>query len=332
MASRSHSACPVPTDAWLVGIDVGGSGSRLCLERADGSDRRRIDGPRVKIGPGGSDADEAVYQLIDSACTAWPDAMKAAAGLGIGATGLASLVSDPSRLVTNVRARLGAAAAAAVDALTAHLGALNGRGGAVVVLGTGAIAMGHPGPDRQGMWNPVWRRVDGWGHLLGDRGSGAWLGRRSLELALQAHDGVSRAGTEFLEAAVRRFGDPADWPAQIYTRDDRAGVLAECAQDVVELAENNVSAAKELLFEAGQQAARSAVATLGEEDPQQVVIAGGLAAAHQLIATGFSTEVSQIRPEVTVVPAVETPLGGALVLARLAAEGTIVAQEKILWT
>jgi len=57
------------------------------------------------------------------------------------------------------------------DAVTAYAGALRARPGAVVAAGTGLIAIGT---DLTG-----WRRADGWGHLLGDCGGGAWIGGRA---------------------------------------------------------------------------------------------------------------------------------------------------------
>ena len=64
------------------------------------------------------------------------------------------------------------------DAVTAHLGALGGEPGAVIVAGTGAIALAAA-PEG-------WARADGWGTMLGDDGGGYWIGRRALALALRA--------------------------------------------------------------------------------------------------------------------------------------------------
>src|SRR5699024_9045159 len=155
------------------------------------------------------------------------------------------------------------------DAVTAHLGALDGRGGAITVLGTGAIALGHPGSDDHGHWCPGWSRVDGWGHLFGDRGGGAWLGRLGLELALRTHDGVDEYGSVLLEAAIRRFGLPASWPGRFYTRSDRAGLLAEFATDVAEAARSGDAASAELLDGAGREAARSALAAARAAPPRR---------------------------------------------------------------
>ena len=56
------------------------------------------------------------------------------------------------------------------DAQAAALGALDGRPGVLVLSGTGSIVVGHDGRGR-------WARAGGFGPLLGDEGSGFWLGR-----------------------------------------------------------------------------------------------------------------------------------------------------------
>lgn len=321
-----------PARGTVLGIDVGGSGSRIAVAPADGGARQELTGPRVRVGSGGSDVPQMVRDLVRRAADAWPQQLAEVRGAGIGATGLASLVDDPASLVAQAVEELEAPAVAAVDAVTAHLGALAGEGGAVVALGTGAIAVGHPGTDHGRGCPPCWHRVDGWGHLLGDRGGGAWLGRRALEEALCAHDGVDSAGTGLLAAGRERFGAPATWPAQLYTRPDRAGVLAEFAADVVELAGNGDAAAHRLLAEAGREAARSALAALGAHRPTQVVLTGGLSRAGGALSTGFADELAARRGEVSIREAVGDPLEGALSLARLTATGRVEPQEGFVWT
>src|SRR5207237_10017789 len=59
------------------------------------------------------------------------------------------------------------------DALIALWGALAGRQGVAVLAGTGSIALARSEDGREG-------RAGGWGYLLGDEGSGYWLGREAI--------------------------------------------------------------------------------------------------------------------------------------------------------
>jgi N-acetylglucosamine kinase-like BadF-type ATPase len=59
------------------------------------------------------------------------------------------------------------------DAQAALLGALGDRPGVLMLAGTGSIVLGYDGHGR-------WTRAGGLGPLLGDEGSGFWLGREWL--------------------------------------------------------------------------------------------------------------------------------------------------------
>lgn len=331
MTEQPEASDP-PIHGTLLGLDIGGSGSRIAVLDAGGGSRRELAGPRVKIGSHGSSAAQVMRDLIASAFEAWPQELASVAGTGIGATGLASLVEDPAALVAAAAEELHAPAAASIDAVTAHLGALPREGGAIVALGTGAIAISHPGLDARGLCPASWRRIDGWGHLLGDRGGGAWLGRRALEEALRTHDGIDSAGAGLLTAGRERYGDPTSWPSQLYTRADRAGVIAEFAVDVVGLAATGDAAAARLVAEAGQEAARSALAALGTDHPAHVVLTGGLAQAGDVLTDAFTEEISAVRKDVTVRKSAGDPLAGALSLARLIAANRIDPQDGFVWT
>ena len=45
--------------------------------------------------------------------------------------------------------------------------------GVVIIAGTGSIAYGHNGQGQAA-------RAGGWGYVLGDEGSGYWIGRHAL--------------------------------------------------------------------------------------------------------------------------------------------------------
>ncbi|MBE3557985.1 MAG: ATPase [Ktedonobacteraceae bacterium] len=60
--------------------------------------------------------------------------------------------------------------------------ALSQATGVVLVAGTGSIALGRDGLGRR-------VRCGGWGHVLGDEGSGYDLGRQALQAAVRAADG-----------------------------------------------------------------------------------------------------------------------------------------------
>jgi N-acetylglucosamine kinase-like BadF-type ATPase len=67
------------------------------------------------------------------------------------------------------------------DAQAAHLGALRGRPGVLILSGTGSIVIGRDAGGR-------WARAGGLGPLLGDEGSAFWLGQQWLRATTRGED------------------------------------------------------------------------------------------------------------------------------------------------
>ena len=279
----------------------------------------------MAVSGSGSSMPELVAALIDDVRRRWPDA--SIAGVGIGATGLASLVASPETLAARLSdATGGAPVALAVDAVAAHLGALAGRAGAVVAVGTGAIAIGTD-------FGEHWRRVGGWGHLFDDRGSGAWIGIEALKAAIRTHDGVSTDAAALLESAIARFGAVPSWPAQLLTRPDRAGLLAGFARDVAALAESGDPDAAAIMRRAGAEVAATLAAALDPGVPALASGTGGVFAAGGAFTASFEAEFARLAPHAQLVAAEGGPLDGAVRLARLVGgHGAPHGHPPFLWT
>ncbi|WP_255947708.1 N-acetylglucosamine kinase [Streptomyces odontomachi] len=223
----------------VLGVDSGGSGLRVQLASPGGATTAPVAaGTPVRTGPGGIDPAHLMELLVPMAeqllAQAGADALRAVA---IGAAGMATL-GDALRaeLPAMIEKHLGVRRLAlAADAVTAYVGALGQRPGAVVAAGTGLIALGTD--------LGAWRRADGWGHLLGDCGSGAWIGRAGLEAALRAHDGRPGGSAALLARAEAVFGPAPGLPGALYPRTDRAGVLASFAPEVAAAAIDPLPAA-----------------------------------------------------------------------------------------
>lgn len=223
-AGRSGAAAA----ACVLGVDSGGSGLRVQVALRDGgSVAPATVATPVRTGPGGIDPGHLMELLVPMA-----EQLLAEAGAGapravaVGAAGMATLgAALRAELPAMLEEHLGVRRVAlAADAVTAYVGALGGRPGAVVAAGTGLIALGTD--------LTAWRRADGWGHLLGDCGSGAWIGRAGLEAALRAHDGRPGGSAALLARAEATFGPAPGLPGALYPRTDRAGVLASFAPEV----------------------------------------------------------------------------------------------------
>jgi glucosamine kinase len=83
------------------------------------------------------------------------------------------------------------------DSITSYLGALGTQEGAVVSSGTGVVTLA--------VGASALARVDGWGNIMGDAGSGYWFGRAALDAAMRAYDGRG-PGTVLLDRLCDEFG------------------------------------------------------------------------------------------------------------------------------
>lgn len=289
----------------LVGIDIGGSGLRLQAAR-DGAPGGVRTAPGVRITPEGIDLDALVASAEGLlAAEATPGQRSGIDVLVWSMRGLLGL-SDPRSVLDTVAARLRAEVTAVCsDALSSLVGAVGEvRPGAVVAAGTGAVAFGTD-------FAQVWRRVDGWGHVLGDRGSGAWVGLEGLRAALLEHDGVSAAGSALFDVATDHFGPPARWPRLVMTRTDAPALLAGFAPVVTRLAPTDAAAA-DICSAAGRALAASLAAAARGVTGAVVSATGGLLEADP-VRRAFEDDC--LKRQLVLVPAAGTSLDGALTLA-----------------
>jgi N-acetylglucosamine kinase-like BadF-type ATPase len=100
------------------------------------------------------------------------------------------------------------------------LSALSHQVGVAVISGTGSIALGR---DAQG----TLARVGGWGHVLGDEGSGFGIGREALQCAVRAADGRGPA-TALLDTILGHWQLPAPEALleRVYPTFDKTAIAA----------------------------------------------------------------------------------------------------------
>jgi glucosamine kinase len=149
------------------------------------------------------------------------------------------------------------------DVDAAHLGALAGKPGILVLSGTGSMAWAR---DAHG--NSA--RTGGWGDIIGDEGSSYWIGRLALNLASQSIDG-RRPKTALVEALFDHLQlDPTDpmnslgaWATSDATRPS----IAALAAVVDRTAEAGDEAAIALLEQAAEELAKHHRAVAGHCEP-----------------------------------------------------------------
>ncbi|MDF6022630.1 BadF/BadG/BcrA/BcrD ATPase family protein [Streptomyces sp. JH34] len=303
---------------FVLGVDSGGSGLRVALAPADTGHAAftAVCAEPVRTGAAGIDAGHLLEQVLPAVGRlleqAGPGAAVAAAA--VGAAGMATLGGQLRAVLPQALAdSLGVhRVALAADAVTAYAGALGGRPGAVVAGGTGMIALGTD--------LTSWRRADGWGHLLGDSGGGAWIGRAGLDAAMRAHDGRRGGSPALLARLEETFGPATGLPGLLYPRTDRPALLASFAPEVGACAADDEVAAR-ILREAAGHVAEAAAAvcprpTGSRPGGYDIALTGGLFRMGAPLLEPLHRELARQVPQARVVPAEGDPLHGALEIAR----------------
>ncbi len=193
---------------FLIGVDGGGTGTRLHLADREGRLLGQGEAGPSALGQGVEQAWRHVQQAClaagQQAGIAALDLSECAIGLGLSGATIAEqaqafLQLQPGYALVRLEN----------DGYTTVLGAHGGRPGAVVASGTGAVGEALREDGSRAL-------ISGWGWITGDEGSGAWLGIKAVRHAQQAMDGRVPAGAlaHAIWAATGTQRDAlADWCA-----------------------------------------------------------------------------------------------------------------------
>ncbi|MBC7255103.1 MAG: hypothetical protein H5T66_03235, partial [Chloroflexi bacterium] len=163
-------------------VDGGGSGLRVTLADAALTIRGEAHGPAANPSAVGRERAAALIQeAMQKALGDVPPEQVAAVGIGIAG---AAASHSAAWLVEVVRGVLPQALVVpSADYEIALVGALGQREGVLILAGTGSLVYAVHAEGRSIL-------VGGWGYLLGDEGSGYWLGMEGLRTILDAEDGL----------------------------------------------------------------------------------------------------------------------------------------------
>lgn len=270
----------------FLGLDGGGTGCRAVLTDADGTVLGRGEGGPANVM---SDPDGAVAALRACAAAALGeyDPAQVTAVLGLAGANTSNAAEWLPPLLPFGRVRV------VQDAQTAAAGALGVEDGIVAAMGTGSVFIRQLGGEVV--------TIGGWGPILGDEGSGNWLGRRFLAHVLRASDGLA-AETPLTRATIARHAGRSGIVgfARTASGADFAAEARHIQSDIDD------PAAQELLADAAQIVAQS-IAVLQQKGPLPVAFTGGLGPLYARLLQGRWPQREPLG----------SPLDGALRLARL---------------
>lgn len=302
---------------YVLGIDGGGTKTQVAIADEHG----RICGTGIG-GPSNYDdigAERTGAHIAEAVARARDDAGITAYSFDAAFLGLAGVVSERDRAaIRGIAHNLGLAPPTRIgvdhDCRIALAGGLSGRPGIVLIAGTGSSCYGMNAAGED--W-----RAGGWGHLIGDEGSGYWLGIGALTAAVRAFDGRGPA-TVLRERVMNVFGlaDANEVMHRLYVEGLSRAAIASLAPLVLHAAADGDAVASELLQRSADDLAACVVAVaqhLGvAAGPCEVALVGGLFEAGDALAAPLHDALQIQLPACHVVRAEQPPIVGACLLAQ----------------
>jgi N-acetylglucosamine kinase-like BadF-type ATPase len=300
---------------YLLGIDAGGTKTTALLaDHAGAILSRGTAGPANFQVIGHAAAEAALAQAAQSAYAA---AGVAHPGIGAVCIGLAGV--DRAHERTHFRNWAaahfpGAAVRIVNDAELVLAAGTPDDWGAALICGTGSIVYGRGVGGARA-------RAGGWGHLLGDEGSGYAIGLAALRALLRAYDGRSPA-TELTPRVLDHWqlSTPPDLLHRVYQEHAGKAAIAGLAPLVIDAAVGGDRTAAAIVEEAAAELALAVAAVaqrLAVTGALPCAVAGGLILGAPLLLRRFLAQAESHGLRLDPVTRVVEPALGAIRLARM---------------
>jgi len=199
------------------------------------------------------------------------------------------------------------------DAVVALSGAFGTAPGIIIISGTGAICFGKNSEGKV-------VRSGGWGYLLGDEGSGYFIGREAIIAALKDFDG--RGEKTLLRSDLERHFQLSSIdqiiPAVYQDKINRAAI-ADVAPIVFEQANRGDAIAEEIIRQAGRELGNLAKAVAQRlnfsNEELKVALIGSIFKQKDMLLNEISKELYEISWNIEIADPMFDPQYGAALLA-----------------
>lgn len=191
------------------------------------------------------------------------------------------------------------------DAVIAHAALLSGKDGVLTISGTGSVSLAK--------YKETTAMAGGWGHLLGDEGSGMWIALEAFKKMTVEDDrqlATSRLTKNIL--SYLKCKEVSEMKKHIYT--SSKGEIASIVPIIVEQANAGEREAYSILQEAGSQLAKTtlnAYYKLPFTQPVKIAVKGSILTKIPIVQSVFIDKIKEKLPETKfITDDVSSTLGG----------------------
>lgn len=296
---------------YVLGIDAGGTKTVCYLADADGHVVGEGHGGGANLQAHGElEVEKVLHGVIDQAID---DRSILPAATCLGVAGVDRPEDD--RTVRQIMRRLGFRRHTLVvnDALIALVAGVGNAPGVVLIAGTGSIAYGVNDAGYAA-------RSGGWGFVLGDEGSGYWIGRQALAAVVRESDGRGpRTQLTPLVLEHFRLARVDGLVRAVYDQGLKRHAVAALGGVVERARELGDVAAADILAKAGEELTRAAASVITRLEMRGqafgAVLAGGMFKVIPWLASDVTRRLAEVAPRATVTPLGVEPALGAVHLA-----------------
>jgi N-acetylglucosamine kinase-like BadF-type ATPase len=295
----------------VLGIDAGGTKTVCLLADSEGAIVSEGRGPGANLHTAGELAVEKVLHAAMETAIGDRDITPAAICLGIAGVDR----EDEATAIRTIMRRIGYQSRVLVvnDALIGLVAGARDEPGIAINAGTGSIVYG-----RNAQLEAA--RAGGWGHMIGDEGSGYWIGREALAAVMRAFDGrgpETRLAGDIL--AHFNVDDESRLPRIVYDRELPRVSVAALGPIAQRAAEQGDAVALRILERAAEElvlAARSVATRLEMRgDTFTFYLAGGVFRVVPWLVDELQRRLMEVAPRAQVQTLDEEPALGAVWLA-----------------
>lgn len=290
---------------FIAGIDGGGTKTKVIIASPEGEFlQTQVFGP-FNLNSIGA---KQFSLLLDEICT-WLNQQGECLALCIGSAGVSN--QEMNHLVVEGMQRGGISNWKLVgDQVIALTGALEGKPGIALIAGTGSICFGKNASGQ-------FARSGGWGHLIGDEGSGYALGRDALSAVARAWDGWGEK-TLLSELLASELGLDDQKKIISYTYGGDKSRIAALSHLVEKAAAKADHVALGIICANAVQMTRlvGAVAQKLNLESPEVAMLGGLLENETMLRAQFQAEMAKQFPQMRCIAPYRDAAAGAVMLAK----------------